>query len=125
MTNEMLVRLGENDVRTMEDFAGCVPDDLVGWSERKDGETVRHKGFFDGVEISREDAEAMIMTARVRAGWIEPGQEPDEAPDEAPDDETDAGDADDALPADAPLDAPSGDDGLGDDPDREAAPASN
>ena len=39
MTTAMLVKLGENDVKTMEDFAGCVPDDLVGWSEKKDGET--------------------------------------------------------------------------------------
>jgi N utilization substance protein A len=58
-------------VKTMEDFAGCVPDDLVGWSEKKDGETTRHEGFFEGLELSREEAEAMIMTARVKAGWIE------------------------------------------------------
>ena len=28
-------------------------------------------GFLDGVEISREEAEAMIMAARVAAGWVE------------------------------------------------------
>ena len=44
----MLVKLGENDVKTIEDFAGCVPDDLVGWSEKKDGETIKHDGFLDG-----------------------------------------------------------------------------
>ncbi|MGE3246160.1 MAG: helix-hairpin-helix domain-containing protein, partial [Beijerinckiaceae bacterium] len=71
MTNEMLARLGENDVKTMEDFAGCVPDDLVGWSERKDGETTKHDGYLTGIAISREEAEAMIMAARVKAGWID------------------------------------------------------
>jgi len=71
LTSEMLVRLGENDIKTVEDFAGCVPDDLVGWSEKKDGETKKHDGFLTGIDLSREEAEAMIMAARVRAGWIE------------------------------------------------------
>src|SRR5918995_6138738 len=38
MTGQMLVALGEDGIKTMEDFAGCAADDLVGWSERKDGE---------------------------------------------------------------------------------------
>ena len=71
MTNEMLARLGENEVKTMEDFAGCVPDDLCGWTERKDGETIKNDGFLEGIELSRADAETMIMTARVKAGWID------------------------------------------------------
>jgi transcription termination/antitermination protein NusA len=71
MTAKMLVKLGENDVKTVEDLAGCATDDLVGWTERKDGgEPTKHKGFLDGIDISREDAEAMIMQARVQAGWI-------------------------------------------------------
>jgi N utilization substance protein A len=75
----MLVKLGENDVKTVEDLAGCATDDLTGWSERKDGETTKHAGFFDGIEISKEEAEAIIMTARVKAGWIEAVPEPAEA----------------------------------------------
>ena len=67
----MLVKLGENDVKTVEDLAGCATDDLVGWTERKGGETTRHAGFLDGIELSREEAEAIIMAARVKAGWIE------------------------------------------------------
>ncbi|MGQ0443978.1 MAG: transcription termination factor NusA, partial [Beijerinckiaceae bacterium] len=74
VTTAMLVKFGENDVKTVEDLAGCATDDLVGWSERKDGETTKHAGILDGFEISREEAEALIMTARVKAGWIEPGQ---------------------------------------------------
>ena len=83
----MLVALGENDVKTVEDLAGCATDDLAGWTERKDGETTRTAGYLDGFEISREDCEAMIMQARVKAGWIteadlapkEPAEEPEAA----------------------------------------------
>jgi transcription termination/antitermination protein NusA len=71
VTTAMLVKFGENDVRTVEDLAGCATDDLIGWTERKDGETVRHAGYLDGFELTQEEAETMIMTARVHAGWID------------------------------------------------------
>jgi N utilization substance protein A len=71
LTSTMLVKLGENDVKTIEDLAGCATDDLIGWSERKGNETTKHAGFFDGIEMSREEAEALIMSARVQAGWVE------------------------------------------------------
>jgi len=71
VSSKMLVRLGENDIKTVDDLAGCATDDLVGWIERKDGgEQTRHAGILDGIEISRDEAEAMIMQARVKAGWI-------------------------------------------------------
>ena len=71
VTSAIMVKLGENDVKTIEDLAGCATDDLVGWTERKDGETIKNAGFLDGIEISRDDAELMIMEARVKAGWID------------------------------------------------------
>ncbi|NOT72238.1 MAG: transcription termination/antitermination protein NusA [Hyphomicrobium sp.] len=73
ITTAMMVALGENGVKTVEDFADCATDELVGWTERKkekDAEAVRHKGFLDGFELSRADVEGMIMAARVQAGWI-------------------------------------------------------
>ena len=70
VTAKMLVKFGENDIKTVEDLAGCATDDLVGWTERKDGETVKQAGILDANEISREDAEALVMQARVVAGWI-------------------------------------------------------
>jgi len=70
ITTRMMVALGENDIKTVEDLAGCATDDLTGWSERKDGETVRHPGAFEGIEITREEAEALIMQARLKAGWV-------------------------------------------------------
>jgi N utilization substance protein A len=75
ITTEIMVKLGENDVKSIEDLAGCATDDLVGWTERKNGETTKIAGFLDGIEMSREEAEAMIMDARVKAGWIEAAAE--------------------------------------------------
>jgi N utilization substance protein A len=71
VTSKMLVKFGENDIKTVEDLAGCATDDLVGWTERKEGgEQTKHAGILDGNDISRDAAEAMIMQARVIAGWI-------------------------------------------------------
>lgn len=71
LTTPMLVALGEDGVKSLEDFAGCAVDDLVGWTERKNGETQRFEGALSGFEVSRADAEQMILTARIKAGWIE------------------------------------------------------
>src|SRR3954468_18770701 len=70
VTTAILVKLGENGVKTVEDLAGCATDDLAGWTERKDGENKHEAGFLDGLELSREECEAMIMQARLKAGWI-------------------------------------------------------
>ncbi|MGQ0672978.1 MAG: transcription termination factor NusA [Hyphomicrobium sp.] len=75
VTTAMLVAFGENGVKSLEDLADCATDDLVGWTERKkekDAEAVKHKGVLDGFEIGRKEAEEMIMSARVLAGWIKP-----------------------------------------------------
>ncbi len=72
VTLPMAVALGEGDVKTLEDFAGLVPDDLRGWYEVKGGERVRESGILESFELSPEDAEALIMRARVAMGWIEP-----------------------------------------------------
>jgi transcription termination/antitermination protein NusA len=90
VTTRMLVAFGENDIKSIEDLAGCATDELSGWSERKEGETIRHAGILDGFELTREDAEAIIMQARVKAGWI---SEADLAPppaEEAPAEATEA-----------------------------------
>jgi N utilization substance protein A len=70
LTTAMLVAVGEDGVKNIEDFAGYAVDDLVGWRERKDGETVNHSGILSSFDVSRVDAEQMILTARLKAGWI-------------------------------------------------------
>ena len=81
MTTQMMVALGksEDEIKTLEDFAGCIADDLIGWNERKDGEVIRHPGILDGFELSRVQADEMIMAARIAAGWVteEDLQEPE------------------------------------------------
>ncbi len=70
LTGAMLVAIGKDGVKSIEDFAGYAADDLVGWTERKDGESKHYEGTLGAFPISREEAEQMIMQARTLAGWI-------------------------------------------------------
>jgi N utilization substance protein A len=70
VTTAMMVTLGEDGVKTVEDFAGYAVDDLVGWKERKDGETKFFPGVLANHAVSRGDAEQMVLAARLKAGWI-------------------------------------------------------
>jgi N utilization substance protein A len=102
LSKSMLVALGEHSIKTVEDLADCATDDLIGWSEKKDGSVTRHKGILDGFDVSREDAEQMILNARIHAGWIEAEPEP-EGEEAGAEDEGEADDAvdqgEDAKPA--------------------------
>ena len=71
LTLPMLVALGEKDVKSLEDFAGFVGDDIRGWFETKNGERVREPGVLESFNLTAEQADAMILAARVAAGWIE------------------------------------------------------
>jgi N utilization substance protein A len=71
VTLPMAVRFGENEVLTVEDVAGLVPDDLNGYSEYKDGERVHEEGMIEDMKLSEEEATRLIMMARVQAGWID------------------------------------------------------
>ncbi len=81
----MAVKLGENEVRTADDLAGYTPDDLRGWFENRNGERVREPGILEAFDLTQEDAEMLILKARVAAGWI--------SEDDLPQPEADAGDA--------------------------------
>ena len=67
---KMIVALGENDVKTLEDFAYCSSDDLLGWDEIVEGEKKREEGILEGFDISMSQANELIMSARVRLGII-------------------------------------------------------
>jgi N utilization substance protein A len=60
LTPQMLVALGEEEVKTLEDFAGCAADEL----------TSKEDGILRTFPLSEEEASSMIMTARVALGWI-------------------------------------------------------
>ena len=70
VTTAMLVAFGKNDIKSLDDLAYSATDDLTGWTERKDSETTRFEGALSGFEISREEAEAIIMAARLKAGIV-------------------------------------------------------
>ena len=70
VTTAMMVALGKDDIKTVEDLAYCATDDLVGWTERKDGETVQYPGTLSGFDLSREEAEQMVIAARLQAGIL-------------------------------------------------------
>ena len=73
VTPVMAVKFGQNDVKTIDDLAGLVPDDLVGWKEPgPDGKPKFVAGLLEKTDMSREDAELFILKARVVAGWVEP-----------------------------------------------------
>ena len=93
LTTAMLVALGEKNVKTVEDFADCATDDLLGWNERKDKETIHHEGILDGFSLGKQEIEDLILAARVKAGWI---SEADLAPEpEAPEAEEGEGEGED------------------------------
>jgi transcription termination/antitermination protein NusA len=77
LTPSMLVALGEAGLKSVEDFAGCDTDELIGWTERKAGGAVKHKGAFSDLDVSAEEANDLIMKARIHAGWIEAPVEPE------------------------------------------------
>jgi N utilization substance protein A len=82
VTLPMAVALGQADVKTVEDLAGLVPDDLRGWFETKNGERVREAGILETYGLDAAEAEALIMRARVAMGWIEAPPEPEPEPEE-------------------------------------------
>jgi transcription termination/antitermination protein NusA len=72
MTPAFAVKLGQEGVKTVEDVAGLVPDDITGYREPgPDGKPVWVEGILKKGEMRKDDAQMFIMKARVLAGWIE------------------------------------------------------
>ncbi|MCL4134969.1 UNVERIFIED_CONTAM: hypothetical protein GTU68_006844 [Idotea baltica] len=73
MTPAFAVKLGNEGVKTVDDVAGLVPDDITGWREPgPDGKPVWVEGILKKGEMRKDDAQMFIMRARVVAGWVEP-----------------------------------------------------
>ena len=75
LTTAMLVTLGENGIKTIEDLADCATDELAGWTERAHGQTKQHPGILQSFDLSKSDIDQIILNARIKAGWIEPPAE--------------------------------------------------
>ena len=72
LTPQMIEALAKDDVKTLEDFATCADWELAGGWTTVNGERGKDDGALEPFEVSLEDAQAMIMTARVMLGWVDP-----------------------------------------------------
>ena len=72
LTPQMLEALGNDGVKTLEDFATCADWELAGGWTTVGGERVKDDGVLEPFEVSLEEAQNMVMTARVMLGWVDP-----------------------------------------------------
>ncbi|MEO0566244.1 MAG: transcription termination factor NusA [Pseudomonadota bacterium] len=72
LTPQMCVALAEDGIKTLEDFATCADWELAGGWTTVDGERVKDDGVLEPFEVSLEEAQDMVMTARVMLGWVDP-----------------------------------------------------
>ncbi|MEP2029708.1 MAG: transcription termination factor NusA [Paracoccaceae bacterium] len=72
LTPQMIEALAKDGVKTLEDFATCADWELAGGWTTVDGERVKDDGILESFEISLEEAQDFVMTARVMLGWVDP-----------------------------------------------------
>jgi len=80
VTLPIAVALGEGGVKTVEDLADLATDELRGGFEMKNGERVKIPGVLESFNLGQEDAEMLILQARVAAGWIDASELPQPEP---------------------------------------------
>ncbi|MEM9433505.1 MAG: transcription termination factor NusA [Pseudomonadota bacterium] len=86
LTPQMVEALAEDDVKTLEDFATCADWELAGGWTTVDGERVKDEGVLEKFDVSLEEAQTLVMTARIQLGWVDPADlvaQDDTAQDEA------------------------------------------
>ena len=88
LTPQMVEALAKDDVKTLEDFATCADWELAGGWTTVNGERVKDEGLLEPFDMSLEEAQTLIMTARVLLGWVDP-TEMEDAPDESDEDGVD------------------------------------
>ena len=74
LTPQMLEALGKDGVKTLEDFATCADWELAGGWTTVNGERVKDDGVLEPFDVSLEEAQTMVMTARVMLGWVDPDE---------------------------------------------------
>ena len=72
LTPQMLEALAMDGVKTLEDFATCADWELAGGWTTVDGERVKDDGVLEPFDVSLEEAQHLVMTARVLLGWVDP-----------------------------------------------------
>ena len=64
LSKAMLVKLAENNIKTLEDFAGLTTDDLIGYLEDRSDKNSRVTGLFEEFNINKDEGDQLIMEAR-------------------------------------------------------------
>jgi len=90
LTPQMLEALGEDGVKTLEDFATCADWELSGGWTTVNGERVKDDGVLEKFDVSLEEAQNMVMTARIALGWVDPADLVPEGAEEEAETETEA-----------------------------------
>jgi hypothetical protein len=80
VTLAMAVALGEGGVKTVEDLADLATDEIRGGYEVNNGERVKVLGVLESFNLAQDDAELLILQARVAAGWIDASELPQPEP---------------------------------------------
>ena len=72
LSPQMLEALGEDGIKTLDEFATCADWELAGGWTTVDGERVKDNGILEKFDVSLEEAQDLVMTARVMLGWVNP-----------------------------------------------------
>ncbi|GAA6200742.1 transcription termination factor NusA [Aquicoccus sp. SU-CL01552] len=72
LTPQMIEALAKDDVKTLEDFATCADWELAGGWTTVDGERIKDDGILEPFDVSLEEAQNLVMTARIQLGWVDP-----------------------------------------------------
>tara|TARA_B100000686_G_scaffold131553_1_gene138493 strand:+ start:932 stop:2467 length:1536 start_codon:yes stop_codon:yes gene_type:complete len=64
LTKPMLVTLAENNIKTLEDFAGLTTDDLIGYYEDRHDKNSKVKGILEEYNLTKDEGDELIMEAR-------------------------------------------------------------
>jgi N utilization substance protein A len=83
LTPQMIEALAEDGVKTLEDFATCADWELAGGWTTVDGQRVKDEGVLEKFDVSLEEAQNLVMTARIQLGWVDPAELEAEEPVEA------------------------------------------
>ncbi|NOD65464.1 MULTISPECIES: transcription termination factor NusA [unclassified Ruegeria] len=74
LTPQMVEALAKDDVKTLEDFATCADWELAGGWTTVDGERIKDDGVLEPFGVTLEEAQDMVMTARILLGWVDPAE---------------------------------------------------
>jgi N utilization substance protein A len=72
LTPQMIEALAKDGVKTLEDFATCADWELAGGWTTVDGQRVKDDGILEPFDVSLEEAQNLVMTARIQLGWVDP-----------------------------------------------------